>query len=48
MVRRLWPTARRLGLEKVIVRANLIDEKSSEPMKQTEFVISDITGSNID
>ena len=48
MIRRLWPTARRLGLEKVIVRANLIDEKSSGPMRQTEFVISDITGSNID
>ncbi|NNL85306.1 MAG: hypothetical protein HKP27_06615, partial [Myxococcales bacterium] len=46
LTRRLWPTTRRLGLEKVIVRVGLVSE--TEPATRTEFVITDITGSKID
>ncbi len=46
LTRRLWPTTRRLGLEKVVVRVGLIEDGA--PVTPTEFVITDITGSKID
>ena len=48
LTRRLWPTTRRLGLEKVIVRVRILPERPGAPLETAEFVVSDITGSNID
>ncbi len=46
--RRLAPATRNLGLEKVVVRLRLLDREHPErPGRETEIVISDITGSNM-
>ncbi len=46
--RRLAPDTRHLGLEKVVVRLRLLDrEAPGRPGRETEIVISDVTGSNM-
>ncbi|MCP5069984.1 MAG: ATP-grasp domain-containing protein [bacterium] len=46
--RRLAPATRNLGLEKVVVRLRLLDRSAPEvPSRDTEIVISDITGANM-
>ena len=46
--RRLAPATRNLGLEKVVVRLQLLDRDHPEnPSRAMEIVISDITGSNM-
>ncbi len=47
--RRLAPATRNLGLEKVVVRLDLLDrEEPTDAAVPIEFVISDITGSNME
>jgi acetyl/propionyl-CoA carboxylase alpha subunit/acetyl-CoA carboxylase carboxyltransferase component len=47
--RRLAPATRHLGLEKVLVRLQILDRDAPEkPAEAIEFVISDITGSNME
>ncbi|MGI9589943.1 MAG: biotin carboxylase N-terminal domain-containing protein, partial [Myxococcota bacterium] len=49
LARRLAPATRNLGLEKVVVRLQLLDREAPEkPADTVEFVISDITGSNME
>jgi acetyl-CoA carboxylase carboxyltransferase component/biotin carboxyl carrier protein len=49
LARRLAPATRHLGLEKVVVRLEVLDRAAPElPAQQLEFVISDITGSNME
>jgi acetyl/propionyl-CoA carboxylase alpha subunit/acetyl-CoA carboxylase carboxyltransferase component len=49
LARRLAPATRHLGLEKVVVRLELLDRDSPErPASPVEFVISDITGSSME
>jgi acetyl/propionyl-CoA carboxylase alpha subunit/acetyl-CoA carboxylase carboxyltransferase component len=49
LARRLAPATRNLGLEKVVVRLQLLDREAPEkPADTIEFVISDITGSNME
>ncbi len=46
--RRLAPATRHLGLEKVVVRLCLLDRAAPErPARDTEIVISDLTGSHM-
>ncbi len=46
--RRLAPDTRHLGLEKVVVRLRLLDrDVPSKQGRETEIVISDVTGSNM-
>jgi acetyl/propionyl-CoA carboxylase alpha subunit/acetyl-CoA carboxylase carboxyltransferase component/predicted transcriptional regulator len=46
--RRLEPATRNLGLEKVVVRLQLLDrEAPDEPARTTEMVISNLTGSKM-
>jgi acetyl-CoA carboxylase carboxyltransferase component len=46
--RKLEPATRHLGLEKVVVRLQLLDREAPEaPARATEFVISNLTGSNM-
>jgi acetyl/propionyl-CoA carboxylase alpha subunit/acetyl-CoA carboxylase carboxyltransferase component len=46
--RKLEPATRHLGLEKVLVRLHLLDRAApSSPARATEFVISNLTGSNM-
>ncbi len=48
LARRLAPATRNLGLEKVVVRLRVLDRERPElPGRETEIVISDITGSNM-
>jgi hypothetical protein len=47
--RRLAPATRNLGLEKVVVRLEILHRSAPEhPPEPVEFVISDITGSNME
>jgi acetyl/propionyl-CoA carboxylase alpha subunit/acetyl-CoA carboxylase carboxyltransferase component len=47
--RRLAPATRHLGLEKVVVRLELLDRDAPErPPEPIEFVITDLTGSNLE
>ncbi len=47
--RRLAPLTRHLGLEKVLVRLNLLDRKAPDgPARSMEIVITDLTGSQIE
>ncbi|MBW2267238.1 MAG: ATP-grasp domain-containing protein [Deltaproteobacteria bacterium] len=47
--RRLAPATRNLGLEKVVVRLQVLDRESPDAMPTPmEFVISDITGANME
>jgi len=49
LARRLAPATRNLGLEKVVVRIQVLDRETPErPPEAIEFVISDITGSNME
>ena len=49
LANRVAPATRHLGLEKVLVRLNLLDREAPErPAQETEIVISDITGSQMD
>ncbi|MFP8881487.1 MAG: carboxyl transferase domain-containing protein, partial [Myxococcota bacterium] len=49
LAKRLAPDTRHLGLEKVIVRLNVLDRASpDEPAKPIEVVIADPTGSNME
>lgn len=49
LARRLAPATRHLGLEKVVVRLRVLDrEAPHRPPETIEFVISDITGSNME
>jgi acetyl-CoA carboxylase carboxyltransferase component len=48
LARRLAPDTRHLGLEKVVVRLCLLDRGvPTKPGRETEIVISDVTGSNM-
>ncbi len=49
LARRLAPATRHLGLEKVVVRLHVLDRRApGRPAQPVEFVISDITGSNME
>jgi acetyl-CoA carboxylase carboxyltransferase component len=49
LARRLAPTTRHLGLEKVVVRLNVLDRAEPEaPARPVEIVISDPTGSRME
>ena len=49
LARRLAPATRHLGIEKVVVRLSLLDRDAPErPPRSVEFVISDLTGSNME
>ena len=48
LANRLAPATRHLGLEKVLVRLKLLDREAPErPAQETEIVISDVTGSQM-
>jgi len=48
LARRLAPATRHLGIERVVVRLSLLDRAEPErPPRTIEFVISDLTGSNM-
>jgi len=49
VARRLAPAARRLGLERVLVRLNLLDRAAPElPARSVEVVVTDITGQRME
>jgi len=50
LTRRLYPATRHLGLEKVIVRLNVLDPDAppGRPPSETEIVIADTTGSRME
>jgi acetyl/propionyl-CoA carboxylase alpha subunit/acetyl-CoA carboxylase carboxyltransferase component len=49
LARRLAPATRHLGIEKVVVRLSLLDRALPDrPPRSMEFVISDLTGSNME
>ena len=49
LARRLAPTTRNLGLEKVVVRLNVLDrEQPTRPAQSVEVVIADPTGSHME
>jgi acetyl/propionyl-CoA carboxylase alpha subunit/acetyl-CoA carboxylase carboxyltransferase component len=49
LARRLAPATRNLGLEKVLVRLEVLDrEAPAQPARPIELVISDLTGSSMD
>jgi acetyl/propionyl-CoA carboxylase alpha subunit/acetyl-CoA carboxylase carboxyltransferase component len=49
LARRLAPATRHLGLEKVVVRLNVLDREAPEaPAKPVEIVIADPTGSHME
>ena len=49
LARRLAPATRHLGIEKVVVRLSLLDRAAPAlPPRSVEFVISDLTGSNME
>jgi len=49
LTRRLYPATRHLGLEKVIVRLNVIDrDRPQHPPRAAEIVIADLTGSRME
>ena len=49
LARRLAPATRHLGIEKVVVRLSLLDRAAPERAPRSiEFVISDLTGSNME
>jgi acetyl-CoA carboxylase carboxyltransferase component len=49
LARRLYPATRHLGLEKVVVRLNVLDRSAPEaPARQVEIVFADPTGSRLE